>query len=95
MADMQSRLFWNIVMFDSILTQELRLPGCHLDEMAQRIPLPRFVRMKETSFLPLDAKADEEDSFHQYHFLAQVAHRILLTRTKTTIFVTSMITPSL
>ncbi|KAL3446396.1 hypothetical protein BJX65DRAFT_279517 [Aspergillus insuetus] len=88
-ADMHSRLFWNIVMFDSILTQELRLPGCHLDEMAQRIPLPKFVRMKEPSFLPLDPEADEEDAFHQYHFLAQVAHRILLTRTKTTIFVTS------
>ncbi|KAL3459699.1 hypothetical protein BJX64DRAFT_264528 [Aspergillus heterothallicus] len=88
-ADMHSRLFWNIVMFDSILSQELKLPGCQLDEMAQRIPLPKFVRMKQPSFLPLDTGTDEEDSFHQYHFLAQVAHRILLTRTKHTIFVTS------
>ncbi|KAL2807922.1 hypothetical protein BJX63DRAFT_410809 [Aspergillus granulosus] len=88
-ADMHSRLFWNIVMFDSILAQELKLPGCQLDEMAQRIPLPTFVRMKQPSFLPLDSETDEEESFHQYHFLAQVAHRLLLTRTKTTMFVTS------
>lgn len=88
-ADMHSRLFWNIVMFDSILSQELRLPGCQLDEMAQKVPLPKFVRMEQPSFLPLDTETDEEDSFHQYHFLAQVAHRILLTRIKHSIFVTS------
>ncbi|KAL2840536.1 hypothetical protein BJY01DRAFT_20419 [Aspergillus pseudoustus] len=87
--DMQSRLFWNVVMFDNIISQELKFVGCQLDEMAQRIPLPKFVRMKQPAFLPLDTETDEEDSFHQYHFLAQVAHRILLTRTKTTIFVTS------
>ncbi|KAL2867815.1 Zn(II)2Cys6 transcription factor [Aspergillus lucknowensis] len=88
-ADMQSRLFWNVVMFDAILSQELKLPGCQLDDMAQRIPLPKFVRMKQPSFLPVDSETDEEESFFQYHFLAQVAHRILLTRTKTSIFVTS------
>ncbi|KAL2815278.1 hypothetical protein BDW59DRAFT_166868 [Aspergillus cavernicola] len=89
-ADMQSRLFWNTVMFDSILAQELRLPGSQLDELAQRVPLPKFVKMKQPSFIPVDSDTDEEDSFFHYHFLAQVAHRILLTRTKTSIFFTSM-----
>ncbi|KAL5333981.1 hypothetical protein BJX70DRAFT_405753 [Aspergillus crustosus] len=88
-ADMQSRLFWNTVMFDSILAQELRLPGSQLHDLSQRVPLPKFVKLKQPSFIPIDSETEEEDSFFHYHFLAQVAHRILLTRTKSSIFVTS------
>ncbi|KAL4863336.1 hypothetical protein BDV12DRAFT_177579 [Aspergillus spectabilis] len=88
-ADMQSRLFWNTVMFDSILAQELKLPGSQLHDLSQRVPLPKFVKMKQPSFIPIDSETEEEDSFFHYHFLAQIAHRILLTRTKSSIFVTS------
>ncbi|KAL4922096.1 hypothetical protein BDW62DRAFT_207865 [Aspergillus aurantiobrunneus] len=88
-VDMQSRMFWNTVMFDAILAQELKLPGGQLDELSQRVPLPKFVKMAQPSFLPIDSETDEDDSFFHYHFLAQVAHRILLTRTKSSIFFTS------
>ncbi|KAL4960113.1 Zn(II)2Cys6 transcription factor [Aspergillus stella-maris] len=87
--DMRSRLFWNTVMFDAILAQELKLPGGQLDELCQRVPLPKFVKMKQSSCMPIDLEPVEEESFFQYHFLAQVAHRILLTRTKSSIFSTS------
>ncbi|KAL4954147.1 hypothetical protein BDW69DRAFT_183827 [Aspergillus filifer] len=87
--DMQSRLFWNTVMFDAILAQELKLPGGQLEELCQRVPLPKFVKMKQPSCIPIDSEPAEEESFFHYHFLAQVAHRILLTRTKSSIFFTS------
>lgn len=76
-------------MFDAILAQELKLPGGQLDELSQRVPLPTFVKMKQPAFLPMESEAEEDDSFFHYHFLAQVAHRILLTRTKSSIFFTS------
>ncbi|KAL4925272.1 Zn(II)2Cys6 transcription factor [Aspergillus undulatus] len=88
-VDMQSRLFWNTVMFDAILAQELKLPEGQLNELSQRVPLPKFVKMKQPLGIPIDSETVEEDSFFHYHFLAQVAHRILLTRTKSSIFFTS------
>ncbi|BCS28363.1 Zn(II)2Cys6 transcription factor [Aspergillus puulaauensis] len=88
-VDMWSRLFWNAVMFDAILAQELKLPGGQLDELSQRVPLPTFVKLQQPAFLPMESDAEEDDSFFHYHFLAQVAHRILLTRTKSSIFFTS------
>lgn len=91
---MWSRLFWNAVMFDAILAQELKLPGGQLDELSQRVPLPTFVKIKQPAFLPMESEAEEDDSFFHYHFLAQVAHRILLTRTKSSIFFTSTLSLS-
>ncbi|KAL4938447.1 hypothetical protein BDV06DRAFT_231856 [Aspergillus oleicola] len=88
-VDMQSRLFWNTVMFDAILAQELKLPEGQLEGLCQRVPLPKFVKMKQPSCIPIESEVVEDDSFFHYHFLAQVAHRILLTRTKSSIFFTS------
>ncbi|KAE8414456.1 hypothetical protein BDV36DRAFT_265183 [Aspergillus pseudocaelatus] len=86
-ADMQSRLFWNAAMFEVIFTQELTLPSTEVHILSEQVPLPRFVKLEQHPFLTMGDIMDKEDeSFFHYHFLAQIAHRILLTRTKNPIF---------
>ena len=80
---MQSRLFWNTAMFEAVLTQELDLPVSNLEEYGDRVPLPKFVEFPGlSSFVSLTTATDdqERESFCHYHFLSQIAHRIILSR---------------
>jgi hypothetical protein len=80
-SDMFSRLYWNTLMYETIITQELSLPSSGLLEHELDMPIPKFTpspRPKASiAGLLVD---DDDDSFFNFHFLAQAAHRIILTR---------------
>jgi hypothetical protein len=73
-GDMESRVFWCCLMYETILVQELEIPKSGLTEFESSVPLPTF-----KSFGRDENDSDGESFFH-YHFLAQAANRIMLTR---------------
>lgn len=89
---MQARLFWITAMFEAVLTQELDLPVSSLLHYEDHVPLPRFVEFPSvTSVVSLSVgvaatpstdpiSKTDQDAFCHYHFLSQIAHRIILTR---------------
>ncbi|KAI0140532.1 hypothetical protein GGR57DRAFT_496047 [Xylariaceae sp. FL1272] len=88
--DMQSRLYWHTVMCEAVLTQELDFPVSRLSEYEEQVPLPRFVQFhnpQQWRHMSTTKHPDsEQTSLCQYHFLAQIAHRIILTRMHHSIF---------
>ncbi|KAL4820472.1 hypothetical protein BDW67DRAFT_95579 [Aspergillus spinulosporus] len=87
-GDMKSRVFWNCLMNETILVQELHLPPSGLSRFEEVVPIPKFIGFETLGFAPVRfSPADEiDDSFFQYHFLAQVAHRIILTRIRHSLY---------
>ncbi|SPJ71049.1 related to C6 finger domain protein [Fusarium torulosum] len=86
MLDMQSRLFWITSMFEAVLSQELNLPppsnSLQLEEL---IALPKFISAQDiASFGSFRYPGD--DPFFHYHFLSQLAHRLILTRARNSLF---------
>lgn len=70
-------------MCEAMLTQELELPTSNLQDYSDRVPLPKFVDFPGiSSLVSLTAETGDQDrdSFCHYHFLSQIAHRIILTR---------------
>ncbi|KAJ6188435.1 hypothetical protein N7519_003343 [Penicillium mononematosum] len=89
-ADMQSRLFWIALMSETLLTKELNLPDSGLQEISDQVPLPRFLKIEQPSFIYVDdVREEDNDSLYHYYFLAQTALRILLTRTSNCLFFTN------
>ncbi|KAI1262744.1 hypothetical protein F5Y18DRAFT_418624 [Xylariaceae sp. FL1019] len=88
--DMQSRLYWHTVMCEAVLTQELDFPVSRLSEYEEQVPLPRFVQFHSSQHWMNSSTAkhpvSDQTSLCQYHFLAQIAHRIILTRMHHSIF---------
>ncbi|KAN0087017.1 hypothetical protein V8E54_000705 [Elaphomyces granulatus] len=87
-GDMKSRVFWNCVMYETIIAQELDLPASGLMQLEDYVPIPKFIPFSVVSssssgIVPVE---EQDDSFFQYHFLAQVAHRIILTRIRHTLY---------
>ena len=77
-------------MSESVVTKELSLPDSGLQEISDRVPLPRFLKFEQPSFVNAYNMIEEEnDSLYHYYFLAQAALRILLTRTSNCLFFTS------
>ena len=86
-GDMLSRLFWNTLMYETVITQELDLlPHSGLLEHEPDIPLPKFTSCPRPRTSIATLLTDEDDSFFNFHFLAQAAHRIILTRVKQSIY---------
>jgi hypothetical protein len=86
-GDMFSRLFWNTLMFETVITQELDLlPHSGLLEYEPDIPLPKFTSCPRPKTSIAGLLIDEDDSFFNFHFLAQAAHRIILTRVKQSLY---------
>lgn len=81
-GDMLSRLFWNTLMYETIITQELSLPLSGLLDYEADIPIPKFTSCLRPKTPISGLLSDEEDSFFNFHFLAQAAHRIILTRVR-------------
>ncbi|KAF2655174.1 hypothetical protein K491DRAFT_437455 [Lophiostoma macrostomum CBS 122681] len=85
-SDVFSRVFWATLMYETIITQELNLPLSGLLEYEDDMPIPKFTPFPrpKTSVSTLlvngDSSGDQDDAFFNFHFLAQAAHRILLTR---------------
>ncbi|OAP63893.1 hypothetical protein AYL99_03120 [Fonsecaea erecta] len=75
--DMQSRVFWSALLMETVAGQELDLPRSRLRELEDVVPLPRFLAYPNAKKLQPVRK---DDSYYHYHFLAQIAHRIILTR---------------
>ncbi|KAL3474587.1 hypothetical protein BJX99DRAFT_231274 [Aspergillus californicus] len=87
-GDMKSRVYWNCLMNETILVQELHLPPSGLSRFEEVVPIPKFIGFETLGFVParFSASDDIDDSFFQYHFLAQVAHRIILTRIRHSLY---------
>ncbi|KAB8073543.1 hypothetical protein BDV29DRAFT_135827 [Aspergillus leporis] len=86
-GDMKSRVYWNCLMNETILVQELHLPPSGLARLEELVPIPKFITFETVGFVPHRSSSDEiDDSFFQYHFLAQVAHRIILTRIRHSLY---------
>lgn len=80
-------------MLETILVQELDLPGTGLHDFEHLVPLPRFTppSMSNTE----TPRSTDEDTFFHFHFLAQVAHRILLSRVQRELFLSCKHNPIL
>lgn len=84
-ADLRSRVFWSSLSLEAVVVQEFEYLPSRLNQWEEITPLPKFVcyplvqrsRMRDN---PTD------DSHYQYHFLAQVAHRIILSRIREELF---------
>jgi hypothetical protein len=86
-GDMFSRLFWNTLMYETVITQELDLlPHSGLLEYEPDIPLPKFTSCPRPKTSIAGLLTDVDDSFFNFHFLAQAAHRIILTRVKQSLY---------
>lgn len=86
---MKSRVYWNCLMNETILVQELHLPPSGLARLEEFVPIPKFIPFETAGFVSasLFSLAGEiDDAFFQYHFLAQVAHRIILTRIRHSLY---------
>ena len=81
-GDMESRVFWCCLMYETILVQELDVPKSGLTEFESTVPLPTFrsFHTSEAYRSSHPTTEDDEESFFHYHFLAQAANRIMLTR---------------
>ncbi|KAM0410831.1 hypothetical protein ACHAPD_010643 [Fusarium lateritium] len=85
MLDMQSRLFWITSMFEAVLSQELNLPPSNCLQLEEHIALPKFISARDiASFGSFRYPGD--DPFFHYHFLSQLAHRLILTRARNSLF---------
>lgn len=86
-GDMLSRLFWCTLMYETVITQELDLlPHSGLLEYEPDIPLPKFTQCPRPKTSISGLLTNEDDSFFNFHFLAQAAHRIILTRVKQSLY---------
>ncbi|KAF2275478.1 C6 zinc finger domain-containing protein [Westerdykella ornata] len=79
-GDMFSRVFWATLMYETIITQELDLPLSGLLDYEADMPIPKFTPCPRPKTSISQLIIDEDDSYFNFHFLAQAAHRILLTR---------------
>jgi hypothetical protein len=78
-ADMQSRLFWSALTLESVIVQELELPSSGLKEWEETVPLPKFITYP---YVSKSRAQNSDDSYYHYHFLAQIAVRIILSRVR-------------
>ncbi|ORY10080.1 hypothetical protein BCR34DRAFT_540055 [Clohesyomyces aquaticus] len=85
-GDMISRLFWNTLMYETILTHELNLPLSGLQDYEADMPLPKFTPYPRSKTSISGLITDDDDSFFNFHFLAQAAHRIILTRVRHSLY---------
>lgn len=88
---MKSRVYWNCLMNETILVQELHLPPSGLARLEEFVPIPKFIPFETAGYVSVSlfsfsSDGEIDDSFFQYHFLAQVAHRIILTRIRHSLY---------
>lgn len=77
MTDMQSRVFWCSLLMETVIVQELELPRSRLRDLEDIVPLPKFITYPHAKKTQSQRR---DDSYYHYHFLAQIAHRIILIR---------------
>lgn len=83
-------------MYETILVQELDLPSSGLARLEDYVPIPKFIAFNPVGLPTSIASIDNpDDQFFQYHFLAQVAHRIILTRIRNSLYFFCEFCPSL
>lgn len=77
-TDMQSRLYWTALLIESVIVQELELRPSQLNEWQDVVPLPKFIAYPGKGHS--QSQDEKDDALYHYHFLAQIAHRIILSR---------------
>lgn len=82
-------------MFETILTQELSLPVSKLRDFEDKVPLPRFIKFQHLSSIHRvsaeEQREEQTDSVYHFHFLSQIAHRIILSRVQRSVYYFSRI----
>lgn len=80
-------------MHESIMAQELNLSVSRMQDFEEAVPLPKFVKFNSgpSVHLTADKEQEMEEAFYHYHFLSQIAHRMILTRVRNTIFYSSRV----
>ena len=75
-------------MYETILVQELDLPSSGLSALEDNVPIPKFIPFRPVRLSSVSSSVpDPDDSyFHQCHFLAQIANRIILTRIRHSLY---------
>lgn len=75
-------------MYETILVQELDLPPSGLARLEDYVPIPKFIPFQPVGLSSsLVSEHDSDNSyFHQCHFLAQIANRIILTRIRHSLY---------
>ena len=76
-CDMQSRVFWSALLIETVVAQELDFQSSRLRELEDVVPLPMFIAYPN---LKKPRSSQRDESYYDYHFLAQIAHRIILMR---------------
>lgn len=74
-------------MLEVVVAQEFEYSHSRLKEWEESTPLPRFVPYPHSR--SRSSNTGRDDSHYQYHFLAQVAHRIILSRIREELFNTN------
>lgn len=81
-GDLVKRAYWTCILSEDFYHLDLDLPKTGIDSFEDEVPLPYFHEgQQQGSTGPLS----EERSTFQYHFLAMIALRRLITRINTTI----------
>ena len=84
-GDMKSRVYWSTIMHEAILAQELDLSPTGLSRLEDYVPIPKFIDSPAPRQI-IESSPRGDIAFFQYHFLAQVAHRIILTRIRDSLY---------
>jgi hypothetical protein len=80
--DMQARVYWSALLVESVVMQELDLPKSRLRDLESVVPLPKFITSPDRRRVT----QVKDESYYHYHFLAQIAHRIILLRGRDELF---------
>lgn len=72
-------------MYEAILAQELDLSPTGLSRLEDYVPIPKFIDSPVPRQI-IESSPCGDIAFFQYHFLAQVAHRIILTRIRDSLY---------
>jgi len=86
--DLWARLYWIALMFEAVMGDELNLPPTSLSRFENKVPIPRFDDGPSAEQLPGVPGASVRDrSYFKYHFLAQVAHRLIVSRLRDALYI--------
>lgn len=83
--DLWARLYWVAIMFEAVMGDELNLPPTDLSRFENKVPIPRFNDGPSSGQLTISPGSPVK-SYFKYHFLAQVANRIIMSRIRDSLF---------
>nr|OQO29272.1 hypothetical protein B0A51_07517 [Rachicladosporium sp. CCFEE 5018] len=89
-GDMIKRAYWACILSEDLYHLDLDLPQTGIHTLEDEVPLPYFQESQDQS---TGGRGLDERSYFQYHFLAMIALRRLITRIHSTIHESSTTSP--